>query len=94
VSGWLELARQATALLKAEFGAKRVMIFGSVVHGYWFSATSDIDLAVLGIDTLAYLTAVARLQDLSPDFKIDLIRMERCQPQLEQLILQEGRLLF
>jgi len=88
-----EVANQAAAVLKARFGAERVMLFGSVVHGFWFSATSDIDLAVWGLDALTYLTAVAQLQDLTPEFKIDLIRMEQCQPELKQVILQAGRLL-
>ncbi|MBW4465736.1 MAG: nucleotidyltransferase domain-containing protein [Pegethrix bostrychoides GSE-TBD4-15B] len=88
-----EVAKQAAALLKTKFGAERVMLFGSVVHGYWFSATSDIDLAVWGLDALAYLTAVAQLQDLAPEFKIDLVRMERCEPELERAILAEGQLL-
>jgi uncharacterized protein len=86
-----EVAQQAAALLKAKFGAEQVMIFGSVVHGCWFSATSDIDLAVWGLDAMTYLTAVAQLQDLAPEFKIDLIRMERTRLELAQVILQEGK---
>ncbi|MFM7449784.1 MAG: nucleotidyltransferase family protein [Leptolyngbyaceae cyanobacterium] len=88
-----QLADQAAKLLKQQFGAQQVMLFGSLAHGHWFSATSDIDLAVWGLDCLTYLTAVAQLQDLSPEFKIDLVRMERCPPQLRQVILQEGQLL-
>jgi uncharacterized protein len=89
----LDLGNQAAELLKRMFGARQVMLFGSLVHGQWFSLTSDVDLAVWGLDCLVYLTAIAHLQDLSPEFKIDLVRMERCQPGLEQIILQEGLLL-
>jgi len=88
-----ELAKQAAIFLKETFRAKQVVAFGSLIHGGWFSATSDIDLAVWGLDPLTYLSAVAQLQDLSSEFKIDLVRMERCQPELAQVILTEGQLL-
>jgi predicted nucleotidyltransferase len=85
-----EVAEQAATLLKEKFGAERVMVFGSLVHKCWFSNTSDLDLAVWGLDNLTYLNAVAKLQDLSSEFKIDLVRMESCKPALEKSILQEG----
>jgi uncharacterized protein len=90
--GWL-LAKQAAELLKLTYGAKQVILFGSLVHRHWFSATSDIDLAVWGLDSLAYLTAIARLQDLSSDFKVDLVRMEQCPSELEAVIFSNGQLL-
>ncbi len=91
VANATEVAKQAATLLRGKFKAERVVVFGSLVHGYWFSPTSDIDLAVWGLDSLTHLTAVAQLQDLEPEFKVDLVRMERCQPGLKQVILQEGR---
>ena len=66
------------------------MVFGSLVHGYWFSQTSDIDLAAWGLKDEDYFLVVARLQDLSPEFRIDLVRMENCRPGLRGAILQEG----
>ena len=71
-----EVARQAAALLKEQFGATQVAVFGSIVHGHWFSATSDIDLAASGLAADDYFTAVARLQDLSSEFKVDLVALE------------------
>ena len=85
-----EIARQAASLLQETFGATRIMVFGSLAHGYWFSRTSDIDMAAWGVKDEDYLVAVARLQDLSPEFGIDLIRMESCRPGLHEAILQEG----
>lgn len=86
-----EVAVQAARWLKHEYGAERVMVFGSLTHCQWFSSTSDIDLAVWGLLPEAYLVAIARLQDFSPEFKVDLIQMERCRPELRQTILNEGR---
>lgn len=86
-----KVAEQAARFLKQEFKAERVMVFGSLTHGQWFSSTSDIDLAVWGLSPEAYLVALARLQDLAPEFKVDLIQMERCPPELRQTILDEGK---
>jgi predicted nucleotidyltransferase len=89
----LLLAEQASLLLRHEFGACEVRLFGSLAHGHWFSLHSDIDLAVRGVSVADFFIAVARLQDLSSDFKIDLVDLERCSPALRAAIEQEGILL-
>lgn len=86
-----EVARSAAALLKEQFGAGRVMIFGSLAGNRSFSRWSDIDLAAWGLLPEDYFTAVARLQDLSPEFEVDLVAAEYCRPQLLKVILREGR---
>jgi len=86
-----QVARRAVALLKEQFGAAQVAAFGSLVHGFWFSKTSDIDLAVWGLRSDDYFVAVAKLQNISPEFKIDLVAMERCRPALREAIVREGR---
>ena len=83
-----QVARRAAAFLKEQFGATRVVVFGSLVHGYWFSRTSDIDLAAWGLQPDDYFVAVARLQDLSPEFRVDLVVAERCKPALHEAILR------
>ena len=87
------IAEQATMLLKEKFGAVQVAVFGSLVHGHWFSPTSDIDLSVWGLKYEDYFVAVAKLQGLSPEFKIDLVSTEHCKPSLREVIIQEGKLL-
>jgi predicted nucleotidyltransferase len=88
-----EVARQAAALLKEQFGATQVTLFGSTVHGHWFSTTSDIDLAASGLVSDDYFTAVARLQDLSLEFKVDLVALEHCKAELRESIAREGVIL-
>lgn len=85
------VARKAGELLRSRFGATRVVVFGSLVHGHRFSMTSDIDLAAWGLRDEDYFVAVAQLQDLSPEFKVDLVAMERCKPSLQAKILSEGK---
>jgi tRNA nucleotidyltransferase (CCA-adding enzyme) len=44
-----DLAKNAAHLLRKEFGAERVVVFGSLAHGQWLTPWSDIDLAAWGI---------------------------------------------
>ena len=88
-----EVAEQAAVLLKEQFGATQVALFGSTVHGHWFSTTSDVDLAASGLASDDYFTAVARLQDLSSEFKVDLVALEHCKAELRESIAREGVIL-
>jgi predicted nucleotidyltransferase len=87
------VAQQATTLLKEEFAVSQVVLFGSLAHQHWFSSTSDIDLAVWGLAKDDYFLAVARLQELSTEFKIDLVDINNCSPLFCQVIQQEGQIL-
>ena len=84
------VARHAAVLLYDRFNASHVITFGSLVHGMWFSPTSDIDLAAWNIADEDYFTAVAQLQDLATEFRIDLVAMERCKASLREVIEREG----
>jgi len=85
------VALYAAEFLRKDFKASQVMLFGSLVQNYWFSNSSDIDIAVWGIDGLKYFKAVAQVQDISLDFDIDLVSVENCNPELLKNILKEGR---
>ncbi|MCB0099897.1 MAG: nucleotidyltransferase domain-containing protein, partial [Caldilineaceae bacterium] len=88
-----EVAQKAANILKQRFGATKVVLFGSLAHGLWYSITSDIDLAAWGIAPENYFRAVAHLQDIAPEFSIDLVTMEECPAPLSDVIAEEGRLL-
>ena len=68
----LAAARRAAAVLKEEFSATRVVVFGSVAHGEWFTERSDINLAVWGI-TLEFFRAWAEAEKVISGFKLELI---------------------
>ncbi|MEZ4658475.1 MAG: nucleotidyltransferase domain-containing protein [Caldilineaceae bacterium] len=88
-----QVAQKAAAMLKKRFGATKVVLFGSLAHGLWYSSTSDIDLAAWGIPPEDYFRAVAHLQDIAPEFSIDLVTMEECPAPLSEVIAAEGKLL-
>jgi predicted nucleotidyltransferase len=83
-----ELAQQAASILKIEFGAKRVALFGSLLHPELYHTRSDIDLAVW--DVQHYFKAVARLIDLDPEIEFDLVPVEDARPGILALIEKEG----
>jgi len=86
----LELARKAANLLRKEFGATKVVIFGSLAHGEWFSPRSDIDLAAWGIIPESFYSAVALVTGLSSSFRVDLVDIGECKPGLRKAIEEGG----
>jgi len=85
-----DLARRAARLLCEEFGATRVVAFGSLAHGAWFEPRSDIDLAVEGIPTQMFWRAWGALDRLDPDVDFDLIAIESAPERLRDEIVQQG----
>lgn len=83
-------ARQAAALLRQRFGAKRVAVFGSLVDPDLFHERSDIDLAVWGMGEADFLRAVAELLRMVEEIEVDLIRWESASATLRERIQQEG----
>jgi predicted nucleotidyltransferase len=82
------IARQAAVILKEEFGSRRVVVFGSLLHPGRFHLSSDIDIAVWGIQD--YFRAVSRLIDLDPEMDFDLVPIEDAYPGILAAITQEG----
>ncbi len=88
----MQVAGAAAELLKREFQATNVILFGSLGNLERFHLSSDIDLAVSRLAPLDYFSAVAKLQDMS-SFKVDLVCLERCKPDLKAIIELEGKAL-
>jgi predicted nucleotidyltransferase len=86
-----ELARQAAAILKAEFGVERVMVFGSLTQADRFTQWSDIDLAVWGLTDQNWLRSSAAAQ--VGDIEINLVDVQMCRPEVLASIEREGVLL-
>jgi predicted nucleotidyltransferase len=86
----MRTARQLSALLKEQFKAQKVALFGSLIHAQRFTATSDIDLAVWGLPPEHFYAAVAAVTGFSAEFQVDLVEVESCSPTLRQVIEQEN----
>ena len=86
----MRVARQAASLLRKEFDAKKVMLFGSLAIPEYFTLWSDIDLAVFGVPADRFYGAVAAVTGLSADFKVDLVDAETCKVSLRDAIDRDG----
>jgi len=84
------MAQKASFLLRQRYGAKRVVLFGSLAMAKSFSVWSDIDLAAWGIAPDNFFSAVAAVTGLSPDFKIDLVEPDTCREAIKSSILKHG----
>lgn len=82
----LNLAKQAASLLKKEFGATQVILFGSLLNTTFHEA-SDIDLAVAGLPEKRYFQAVGHLLSLG-DFDFDLVEIQHVRPEMVKAISQ------
>lgn len=87
------IARKAAELLRAEFGATEVFLFGSLAVPGRFTPWSDIDLAARGILPDRYFEAVSVVIGLSAEFKIDLVDLDHCSPSLKEVIETDGKVL-
>jgi uncharacterized protein len=85
------VASEAARILRAEFGATRITLFGSGTALVRFGPSSDLDLAAWGIEEHRYLRALARLLSIDPAVAVDLVAMEQAPPALRAAIETEGR---
>ncbi len=87
----MQLAHKAADLLKREYFANKVILFGSLAQPQSFTPWSDIDLAAWGISQERFYAAVAAVISLSSDIKISLLAPEDCSPDLLQSIQRHGK---
>lgn len=86
-------AKECAEVLKKEFGAKRIILYGSVLHPDIFTWHSDIDLAVEGIKESEFYYAGARVEAVAGDIPVDLTPLEDAKPYILESIEEEGVIL-
>lgn len=87
----LSVARKATKLLKTEFGATEVILFGSLARRNSFSLYCDIDLAVRGIAPEKFFVASAAIERVDVNFQIELVELETCSPAILKNVEKDGK---
>ncbi len=91
----VELAQTCAQVLVEQFGARRVIPFGSVTGASPWHSHSDIDLAVEGLAPKQEAEAWAALGRLLPpeaSIEIDLIDLDEALPELRARILGEVKM--
>lgn len=84
------LAREAARVLKEQFDASRVMLFGSLAHRLWFTPWSDIDLAAWDIPPHRFYDAVATITGFDRHLRINLVDATTASTELRHAIEEEG----
>lgn len=82
-------ARAVAAKLKAEHGASRVVVFGSLVGGT-FHENSDIDMVVVSVPPAQFFRAWADVERVADGFEIDLVPLEDARPWVAAVLEAEG----
>ncbi len=86
----LEAAALCAGVLKEQFGARQVYLFGSLTGQSPWHSRSDIDLAVEGLDPQKYFSALGALLQLLPEgLELDLVSLEEAPPELAARIKGE-----
>ncbi|ETX04935.1 nucleotidyltransferase family protein [Candidatus Entotheonella palauensis] len=85
-----ELAQRAASYLKTQYGADRVMVFGSLVRPGCFTPWSDVDIAAWGLSPKDTFRAIGAMMDLDTDIEINLVDIGTCRPELLIFIEREG----
>lgn len=83
----LVVARKAAQILKQEFGAGRVVLFGSILDHERMWWGSDIDLAVWGLPEKDFFKAGAAIER-GHDFSIDLVEIQHARPHILHAVEQ------
>lgn len=82
---------ELAAILRDRYGARRVLLFGSLAWGEP-DELADLDLAVEGLAAADYFEALGELLWISPA-PVDLVRLEDAAPGLAARIAAEGRVI-
>ncbi len=85
-----ELARQAAALLREQFGVGRVVVFGSLVHKGCFTPWSDVDIAAWGIRPQDTFRAIGVVMDIDAEIELNLVDVGTCSAALLAAIERKG----
>jgi predicted nucleotidyltransferase len=83
-------ARQAAGLLKAQFKASRVVVFGSLARDRGFTRWSDVDIAAWGLAPEDTFRAMGAVMDLETEIPVNLVDINTCRPALLSAIEQDG----
>jgi hypothetical protein len=88
-----KVARRLAGLLARRYGARRVILCGSLARGA-FRRGSDIDLAVEGVADDRFFEAGAAAANAAKDIEVDLVPLESATPAYRRHVAEEGVVLY
>lgn len=87
--GWTA-ARQAAELLKMQFNATRVVLFGSLARESGLTRWSDVDIAAWGIAPEDTFRAIGAILDMNTPIEVNLVDVNTCRASLLEEIARNG----
>lgn len=85
-----QAAREAAELLKQEFDATRVVVFGSLARETGFTRWSDVDIAAWGLAPEDTFRAIGAIMDMETAVPVNLVDVNTARPSLLAAIEREG----
>ena len=85
-----QAARKASDILKNQFGASRVVAFGSLVQKAGFTPWSDVDVAAWGIAPEDTFQAIGIISELDTAVPVNLVDVNTARPSLLEVIERDG----
>jgi predicted nucleotidyltransferase len=85
-----QAAKRASQVLKNQFGATRVVAFGSLVHKAGFTRWSDVDVAAWGIAPEDTFQAIGIISELDTSVPVNLVNVNTARPSLLEAIIRDG----
>ena len=86
----LEKAKKITKMIRARYGAHRVILFGSLCRRGYIHSGSDIDLLVEGMSKDDLFLAGFDASMMAKPFEVDIIPAESAEKTLLQTARREG----
>jgi predicted nucleotidyltransferase len=83
-------ARRAAIMLREQFGAERVMVFGSLIHKGCFTPWSDVDIAAWGLRPQDTFQAIGKVLEIDTEIELSLVDVGTCSRSLLVTIEKEG----
>ncbi len=83
-------AKRASHILKEQFSATKVVVFGSLVQSAGFTRWSDVDIAAWGIAPEDTFRAIGVISELATDVPVNLVDINTAQTSLYEVILRDG----
>jgi predicted nucleotidyltransferase len=85
-----QAAKRASRVLKNQFGATRVVVFGSLVQKAGFTRWSDVDVAAWGIAPEDTFQAIGIISELDTSVPVNLVDVNTARTSLIEVIERDG----
>ncbi len=87
-------AQRIVELIRSRFEPRKIVQWGSLLHPDSFREYSDIDIALEGITDAATFFRLLREAEQLTSFDLDIVQLERIEPEYRALILEKGKVLY